>query len=49
MQRGNLYVGTSGFAYKEWKPEFYPQDLPARRFLEHYSATFPSVEINATF
>lgn len=49
MPRGKLFVGTSGFAYKEWKPEFYPADLPQRRFLEHYASVFPSVEINATF
>ena len=49
MPRGTLFVGTSGFAYKEWKPEFYPQDLPQKKFLEHYAHVFPSVEINATF
>lgn len=49
MGRGTLFVGTSGFAYKEWKPEFYPADLPQKRFLEHYAGVFPSVEINATF
>jgi len=49
MPRGTLYVGTSGFAYKEWKPELYPADLPQKKFLEHYASVFPSVEINATF
>ena len=24
----NLYVGTSGYAYKQWKGAFYPEDLP---------------------
>ena len=24
---GKLFVGTSGFAYKEWKGHFYPEDL----------------------
>jgi uncharacterized protein YecE (DUF72 family) len=47
--RGQLYVGTSGFSYSEWKPEFYPADLPAKRFLPFYAERFPSVEINATF
>jgi hypothetical protein len=23
----NLYVGTSGYSYKEWKGTFYPDDL----------------------
>jgi uncharacterized protein YecE (DUF72 family) len=49
VTRGNLLVGTSGFAYKEWKPELYPEDLPQRKFLEFYASVFPSVEINVTF
>ena len=44
-----LYVGTSGFAYKEWKPGFYPPDLKAADMLRFYSARLPSVEINNTF
>ncbi len=44
-----LYAGTSGFAYDQWKPAFYPADLPARKFLEHYSRRLNSVEINYTF
>lgn len=44
-----LFVGTSGWAYPEWKPEFYPKDVPQRRFLEHYSSQLSACEINATF
>lgn len=44
-----LYVGTSGFAYKEWKPDFYPEDLPRSKFLEHYGRLLSACEINATF
>lgn len=44
-----LFVGTSGWAYKQWKPDFYPEKLPQRRFLEHYGTQLSSVEINATF
>ena len=47
--RGRLFVGTSGFAYKEWKPEFYPADLKAADMLSFYSRYFNSVEINNTF
>jgi hypothetical protein len=43
---GRLFAGTSGFAYPAWKPGFYPKDLPARRFLEHYASRLNSVEIN---
>jgi uncharacterized protein YecE (DUF72 family) len=45
----NLHVGTSGFAYKEWKGTFYPKDLPAARMLQFYGEQFPAVEINTTF
>src|ERR687897_2188468 len=44
-----LFVGTSGWAYKEWKPDFYPADLPQTRFLEHYGNSLDACEINATF
>lgn len=46
---GALFVGTSGFAYKEWKPEFYPADLKDREMLAYYAQRFSSVEINNTF
>ena len=39
----------SGYAYKEWKPDFYPATLPADEFLGHYATRFPTVEINNTF
>ena len=45
----NLYVGTSGYAYKEWKGSFYPQDLSAKQMLHYYGEHFRSVEINNTF
>lgn len=46
---GRLLVGTSGFAYPDWRPRFYPQGLPASRFLEHYAARLNAVELNNTF
>jgi len=45
----NLYVGTSGFSYKEWKGSFYPKTLPAQQMLRYYGERFRSVEINSTF
>src|SRR3954452_13124408 len=45
----NLYVGTSGYSYKEWKGKFYPVDLPATKMLHYYSEHFRAVEINSTF
>lgn len=47
--RGTLYVGTSGFAYGEWKPDFYPADLKNDGMLTFYASRLPSVEINYTF
>jgi len=45
----NLHVGTSGYSYKEWKGNFYPEDLPAKEMLSFYSRRLPAVEINNTF
>lgn len=45
----NLYVGTSGYSYKEWKGHFYPKDLPDSQLLRFYGENFRSVEINNTF
>jgi uncharacterized protein YecE (DUF72 family) len=46
---GALYLGTSGFAYPEWKGTFYPKDLKDAEMLPFYAGRFPSVEINYTF
>ncbi len=42
-------VGTSGFSYPTWKPEFYPVGTPQKEFLRAYAERLPSVELNATF
>jgi uncharacterized protein YecE (DUF72 family) len=44
-----LAVGTSGFAYAEWRGTFYPDDLPAAELLRFYAERLPAVEINNTF
>ena len=46
---GTLYLGTSGFAYKEWKGPFYPETLKDREMLGYFAGRFRSVEINYTF
>jgi uncharacterized protein YecE (DUF72 family) len=47
---GTIYLGTSGFAYPEWKHGvFYPEGLKDREMLSYYARRFPSVEINYTF
>lgn len=45
----HLYVGTSGWAYKAWQPEFYPEKLPQTKFLSYYASKLPAVEVNYTF
>jgi uncharacterized protein YecE (DUF72 family) len=46
---GKLYAGTSGWAYPQWKPDFYPAKLPPAKFLGYYSTRLNSVELNYTF
>lgn len=46
---GRILVGTSGFAYKEWKGSFYPEKLPAKKYLSYYAEHFSTTEINNTF
>jgi uncharacterized protein YecE (DUF72 family) len=49
VARRRLRIGCSGWAYREWRGELYPEDLPQRRWLERYAETFDTVEVNNTF
>jgi|SRR5579859_246670 len=42
-------VGTSGYAYEEWKGHFYPDDIKPADYLRFYGTQFRTVEINNTF
>jgi len=42
-------VGCSGWNYRDWKGDFYPDGLPAKRWLEAYAERFDTVEVNTTF
>ncbi len=44
-----LWIGTSGWQYADWRGRLYPQGLPQRLWLEHYSARFATVEVNNAF
>jgi uncharacterized protein YecE (DUF72 family) len=44
-----LYVGTSGWAYPSWKPDFYPEKLAQKKFLNFYATKLNAVEVNYTF
>jgi uncharacterized protein YecE (DUF72 family) len=42
------HVGSSGFSYPTWKPDFYPAGTPQREFLRFYAERLNSVELNTT-
>lgn len=44
-----LLAGASGYSFKEWKGEFYPQDMKPDAMLAWYAGRLPTVEINNTF
>ena len=46
---GNVYAGTSGWAYPAWKPAFYPAKLASAKFLGYYASRLNSTEVNYTF
>ncbi|MEW6412367.1 MAG: DUF72 domain-containing protein [Candidatus Zixiibacteriota bacterium] len=49
MNQQRVKIGTSGFSYKDWLGNFYPQFCPQADFLKYYSSQFKTVEIDATF
>lgn len=49
MAKGKLYIGTSGWNYKHWRENFYPEDLKQKDWLNFYSERLKSVEINNSF
>jgi len=44
-----FFVGTSGYSYREWKGNFYPQKLLKQEMLKFYAERFGAVEINGSF
>ena len=44
-----IYVGTSGYGYKEWQGKFYPEKISPHEMLRFYSERLRAVEINNTF
>lgn len=44
-----IFAGTSGYSYKEWKGNFYPTSIRASDMLAYYAERLKSVEINNTF
>ena len=46
---GRVRVGLSGWNYDDWRGDFYPRDLPKRRWLEHAIREVDTLEVNGTF
>jgi uncharacterized protein YecE (DUF72 family) len=46
---GEVRVGTSGWQYDDWRGTVYPEGVGTARWLAHYVAMFPTVEVNSTF
>lgn len=48
-KKGKTYIGTSGWSYKHWKGNFYPESLKAGEQFDWYKKHFDSVELNNSF
>jgi uncharacterized protein YecE (DUF72 family) len=44
-----VFVGTSGWQYRDWRGVLYPAGLAERHWLEYYASRYATVENNATF
>jgi len=47
MDKDNIFLGTSGWSYKEWEDSFY--QMSEKRKLRAYSRVFKTAEIDSTF
>ena len=45
----DIWIGTSGWAYDDWRGRVYPPGLKDRDRLGWYADRFPTVEVNASF
>ena len=44
-----IYIGTSGWNYKDWRTTFYSEKLSPKEWLAYYARHFHTVEINNSF
>jgi hypothetical protein len=49
MATPTFWAGASGYAFKEWKGNFYREKIQPEPMLACYAERLPSVEINSTF
>jgi len=43
-----IFVGSSGWSYPSWRPDFYPEGTKPEEFLRFYAERFDTVELNTT-
>ena len=48
-EQGSLYLGTSGWAHRDWVGVLYAHDLTPPDYLPTYARQFNTVEIEHTF
>lgn len=48
-RRSQVHIGVSGWRYKPWRGQFYPEGLRQKDELSHLASVFGTVEINGTF
>jgi uncharacterized protein YecE (DUF72 family) len=44
-----VWIGTSGWQYRDWRGTFYPEKEPVRTWLESFAGRFATVESNNAF
>lgn len=44
-----LFIGCSGFSYRHWRGNFYPEGISQKDWFNHYGTVFSTVELNVTF
>lgn len=44
-----VWVGTSGYSFRDWVGPFYPPGTKSGDFLHYYAAQFSCVEVNSTY
>ncbi len=48
-QASRIHIGTSGWAYPQWKNKFYPTGMKDTARLTYYATRFNTIEINSSF
>jgi uncharacterized protein YecE (DUF72 family) len=44
-----IYIGTSGFSYKDWIGHYYPEGISSKDMLAFYAREFATCELNFTY